>query len=835
LDFNLFTEDIADEQVTLFADVLLPVPIPGLFTYRVPAEWNDVIKPGSRAIVQFGKSRILTAVIARIHQTPPQKYNAKYLLELLDEYPSVTQKQLQMFNWVADYYLCCAGEVMNASLPSGLKITSKSHLQLNPEFDREEAITEKEKVLYEVIKVKGSLPYEDAEKITGQTAIHRIMKSLIQKKAILIFEEVKEKYKPKIQKRIRLNPVYAQSAKLEELFTLLEKSEKQTDILLKYLIHIPINQLYDRNSQGIEKSLITKSDASDASLKTLVKNGIFEEFDIIVSRFEDFNLPEDEKINLSEAQTQARNEILSQFEQKQVVLLHGVTGSGKTAVYMDLIQQVLASGSQVLYLLPEIALTTQIVGRLKKTFGDRMGIYHSKFSDNERVEVWRDVLQGKYSFVIGVRSAVMLPFDSLGLIIVDEEHETTYKQFDPAPRYNARDVAIVLAQLHGAKVLLGSATPSVESYTHALAGKYGLVKLMQRFGEAQLPEIQLVDLKTERKQRKMKNAFSSVLLEELTLNLQNKQQSILFQNRRGYAPYITCEECAHIPKCPNCDVSLTYHQYSQEIRCHYCGHHESSPRVCPACQSPKIKPVGVGTEKIEDDLTIFLPEANVQRMDLDTTRKKNAYQNIIAEFETGQTDILVGTQMISKGLDFDKVSLVGIFDADRSINFPDFRSHERTFQLLTQVSGRAGRRSQKGKVIIQTADPEQDLLKKIMAGDYEGFYKYEIEERFKFHYPPFVRMIKIVLKHKTEQLSKKAADAFALKLRQKFGEQMILGPQPPLVSRIRNYYIQEIVVKVSKDSALLKTVKNYIREEMINLETDKNFKQIQVFADVDPM
>ena len=580
---------------------------------------------------------------------------------------------------------------------------------------------------------------------------------------------------------------------------------------------------------------MTKSDISEGSLKTLVKNGIFEEFEIIVSRFEDFNLPDEEKIRLSAAQTQARDEIMSRFEEKQVVLLHGITGSGKTAVYIDLIQQALAGGSQVLYLLPEIALTTQIVGRLKKTFGDRMGIYHSRFSDNERVEVWRDILQGKYSFVIGVRSAVMLPFDSLGLIIVDEEHETTYKQFDPVPRYNARDVAIVLAHLHGAKVLLGSATPSVESYTHALSGKYGLVKLMQRFGEAQLPDIQLVDLIAERKQRKMKNAFSSVLMNELSLNLKKKEQSILFQNRRGYSPYITCEECAFIPKCPNCDVSLTYHQYNQEMRCHYCGYHETTPRLCPACQSPKIKPVGFGTEKIEDDLKLFLPDANVQRMDLDTTRKKNAYQNIIAGFEAGETDILVGTQMISKGLDFDKVSLVGIFDADRSINFPDFRSHERTFQLLTQVSGRAGRRTQPGKVIVQTADPEQELLKKIVAGDFEGFYKHELEERQKFQYPPFVRMIKIVFKHKTEETGKKAAAHLAQLLRQQFGEGMVLGPQAPLVSRIRNYYLQDIIIKIPKDSLLLKTVKNFIREQMILLESDKQFRPIQVFADVDPM
>ncbi|MBC8110874.1 MAG: primosomal protein N', partial [Verrucomicrobia bacterium] len=632
-------------------------------------------------------------------------------------------------------------------------------------------------------------------------------------------------------KKVRLNPELATAEQLEGLFKFVEKSENQTDILLKYLTQVPVIALPARNEQGLEKSILNKLVDSESSLKTLIKNGIFEEFEVIVSRFDDFLSLDDTQTQLSDIQTQARNDIISQFETKPVVLLHGVTGSGKTAIYVDLIQQVLASGSQVLYLLPEIALTTQIVGRLKKIFGDRMGIYHSKFSDNERVEVWRDVLQGKFPFVIGVRSAVMLPFDSLGLIIVDEEHETTYKQFDPAPRYNARDVAIVTANLHGGKVLLGSATPSVESYYHAQSGKYGFVRLTQRFGNAQLPEIELVNTREEKKRKTMKNAFSSVLLNHLSENLHKKQQSILFQNRRGYSPYLECDDCAFIPKCPNCDVSLTYHQYSQELRCHYCGHHESTPKLCPACCSPKIKPIGFGTEKLEDDLKMLLPEANIERMDMDTTRKKNAYEEIIKRFENEETQILIGTQMISKGLDFDKVSLVGIVDADRSIHFPDFRSHERTFQLLTQVSGRAGRRSEPGKVIIQTSEPMQDILQKILAYDYEGFYELEMAERQKFMYPPLVRMIKIVIKHKTEAVVKKAAEALGEKLRKTFAEEMILGPQAPLIGRIRDKYLQELQLKIPKDANLLKKVKDFVREAMIDLQTQKDFRQVQIYAD----
>ncbi|WP_439559564.1 replication restart helicase PriA, partial [Dyadobacter sp.] len=519
---------------------------------------------------------------------------------------------------------------------------------------------------------------------------------------------------------------------------------------------------------------------------------------------------------------------------KEVVLLHGITGSGKTEVYIDQIRQVLEGGSQVLFLLPEIALTTQIVVRLRKVFGDVMGIYHSKFSDNERVEVWKGILDGKFQFVVGVRSAIFLPFDNLGLIIVDEEHESSYKQHDPAPRYNARDVAVIMSYMHKGKTLLGSATPSLESYYHAKSGRYGLVEMKQRFGNAALPTFELIDIKKEKKSKKMKNEFSSVLIEQLQHNLNHKEQTILFQNRRGYSPYMQCEECNWISECANCDVSLTYHMKARELRCHYCGHKEEVPRTCPHCGSTKVRTMGYGTEKIEEEINLMFPGARVQRMDLDTTRAKNAYQQIIQEFEEGGIDILVGTQMVSKGLDFDNVSVVGIFDADRIIHFPEFRASERAFQMLTQVSGRAGRRADKpGKVLIQTANPAQKLLERIIENDYIGMYESEIIEREKYSYPPFTRLIKVTVKHVDEAVANKAAQVLAKKLIENLGLSRVLGPQPPLVERVRNQFLFDILIKLEREKINFKAAKSFIQEKVIDILTDKTLKSIQVVIDVD--
>jgi len=824
-----------EEETTLFADLILPVPIPSLFTYRVPREMSELIKVGARVIVQFGQKRVITAAVAHLHTNPPVKYQAKYILELLDEQPIITTHQLSLFNWVAEYYLCNIGEVLNVALPNGLKITSQSRIQFNPEFDYYELLTDLEHVVLDEIKKHQTLSYEEIERLVQKTNITSLIKSLVGKRAVILFEEVKEKYKPKVAKKVRLTSGFLSNDSLVELTNSLNKIPKQQEILIRYLSFIPVYNNPDLNQKGLDKSVFSQDDGvSDSALKTLIKKGVFEQFEVFMSRFDDLPVGNMAEIVLTETQKQASKEIHDLFAEKEVVLLHGITGSGKTEVYIELIKQALESGSQVLFLLPEIALTTQIVVRLRKVFGDTMGIYHSKFSDNERVEVWKGILDGKFQFVVGVRSSVFLPFDNLGLIIVDEEHETSYKQHDPAPRYNARDVAVIMAYMHKGKVLLGSATPSLESYYHAQSGRYGLVEMKERFGNAAMPTFQLIDTKKEKKQKQMKNEFSSVLLEHLQYNITNKEQTILFQNRRGYSPYMQCEECNWISECANCDVSLTYHMKVGELRCHYCGHKEEVPRTCPNCGSPKVKTMGYGTEKIEDELHLIFPEARVLRMDLDTTRAKNAYQQIIQEFETGGIDILVGTQMVSKGLDFENVSMVGIFDADRIIHFPEFRASERAFQMLTQVSGRAGRRADKpGRVLIQTANPGQKLLDRIVKGDYIGMYETEIAEREKFHYPPFTRLIKLTVKHLDSNTSKRAATLLAGKLTEHLGASRVLGPQPPLVERVRNQFLFDILIKLEREKINFKAAKSFIQEKVIDVLTDKTLKSVHIVIDVD--
>jgi primosomal protein N' (replication factor Y) len=824
-----------EEEVTRFADVILPVPIPKLFTYRIPRIMDDLIRVGARVIVQFGRNRVVTAIVGKIHKTPPEKYQAKYLLELLDNEPLVTATQLWLFGWIADYYLCNIGEVMNIALPSGLKVSSQSRIQPNPDFDRKEILSDDEQKFMGLLEEQVSVTYDDAAKIMTEVNVNAFIKSLIDKQAIILYEEVKEKYQPKRVKKIRLAPGFDNVEAVSKLIDDLTKSAKQQEIILEYLRHVPIQQLAHRNKEGISKSLFAKADTSDSSLKTLIKNGILEQNEIVVSRFDEEDSEDLKQIELTSIQQGASESIMEQFAEKDIVLLHGITGSGKTEVYVDIIHKVLDSGSQVLFLLPEIALTTQIVLRLKRIFGNKMGVYHSKFSDNERVEVWKGVVEGRYQFVVGVRSAVFLPMENLGLIIVDEEHETSYKQFDPAPRYHARDVAIMIALRQKAKVLLGSATPSMESYYMAQRGRYGLVELNQRYGNAQLPKIELVDLKKERKDKTMKNDFSSGLLNAISENINKKEQTIVFQNRRGYSPYMNCMECNWIGQCDQCAVSLTYHMGSRQLICHYCGYHEPEPRLCPVCNSPRLRTMGVGTEKIEDKLNEFFPQAKTLRMDLDTTRTKNAYQQLIGEFQKGKVDILVGTQMISKGLDFGKVSLVGIFDADRMIHFPDFRASERAFQMLTQVSGRAGRRDTPGRVLIQTASPEHPLLKMVIENDYHTFFETEIKERQRYNYPPFTRVIKITTKHTEKAVSLQAAEELARQLAQQMGSERVLGPERAMVERIRNKYLFEVWLKLEKDKLNIKAAKDLVKERAENLATDKRFKTVRVVINVDAL
>lgn len=822
---------------TLFAELLLPVPVPRLFTYRIPYNLNDHVRVGQRAIVQFGDRKVVTALIFKIHEDVPKDFEAKSILELLDDFPSVNEIQLKLFQWMADYYMCTLGEVMNAALPAGLKLSSESMVQIHPAFSLETStldFSEKEVMLLNRLG-QGTMTYTEISKFLGVKFIFSILKSLSGKEAIILFEEVKEKFKPRTEKRIRLSGNINSPGTLEEIFKTIASKPKQEAVLLKYLQEVPVLHAPAVNKTGISKKELLHGDVSESSLNTLIRGGILEEFETIVPRFGFTDPREAPVILLSEEQARTQYEIIKSFEQHTATLLHGVTGSGKTEIYINLIKKALESDTQVLYLLPEIALTTQIVQRLKKIFGASMGVYHSRFSDNERVEVWNGILVGKFKFVIGVRSSIFLPFDNLGLIIVDEEHDASYKQQEPAPRYQARDVAMIVAQLHHAKVLLGSATPSVETYFHAKQNRYGLVKLHKRFGEASLPEIVLANMAQERKMKTIKGEFSRLLLQRIEETLSRKEQVIVFQNRRGYSPMMSCEDCGWVPKCVNCAVSLTYHQYRHVLVCHYCGYKQTVPPNCPSCTSTRIKTVGYGTEKLEEELNVFFPDAKIQRMDLDTTRSKTGYETILAQFENGETDILVGTQMVTKGLDFNKVSLVGVFNADRMMHFPDFRSYERAYQLITQVSGRAGRRARQGQVVIQTSNPEHPVLNFILKNDYEAFYQREISDRHQHDYPPFTRLIEITIKHTDKKVCRDASQRLAVLLRQQLSSIKIMGPGEPMIAKIRNQYLMTILLKIFRGKSDLNQIKHYIQTSVNTLSTEKVFRNVRFVVDVDPV
>ncbi|WP_225307254.1 replication restart helicase PriA [Adhaeribacter soli] len=832
-------EELPADRLTLFVDVILPLPLPKLYTYRVPYEMNDQVFVGGRVIVQFGAKKVLSCIVAAVHEKPPAGYQAKYLMEVIDETPVVTPPQLRIFSWMAEYYMCTLGEVINAALPAALKLSSESRIQMHPAYRDEtnewRLSAQEEKILY-ALSQQPTLTFTEVGNLLQTSHFHKYIKSLLLKEIIIIFEEIAEKYSPKVVKKVRLNQeLLNEPEALEKLFDELASKPKQVDVLMYYLQKAPVHQDPNLNFKGLDKNLLTSNPRlSLSAINSLLKKGVLEQFEQIVSRF-----PVDDSVKqmafpLSEYQENARKQILDFFAEKDTVLLHGITGSGKTEVYIDLIKNALEGGGQVLYLLPEIALTAQIVGRLMKVFGDRLGVYHSKFSDNERVEVWNGVLSGRFQVVVGVRSSIFLPFHDLSLIIVDEEHESSYKQYDPAPRYNAREVALMLANFHGAKTLLGSATPSVESFYNAKNGRWGLVTMNKRFGTAVLPETELVDTRDEQKRKNMHSHFSAKLLEEIQERLKREEQVILFQNRRGYAPYINCNDCGWIPKCKSCAVSLSFHKFSHELRCHYCGFHERMPHSCIACGSTDLKTVGFGTEKIEDELKILLPEANIQRMDLDTTKNKNAFQQIISDFEANRTNVLVGTQMVTKGLDFENVSLVGIINADSIINYPDFRAHERAYSMFVQVSGRAGRKGKKGKVIIQTGNVAQPIFQKVMENDYQALYEMEIAERQLHGFPPFVRLIKITVKHLDEKACDEGALHLAGELKNRLAGPMVLGPETPYIFKIRNYFLNEIHIKLPRNHASGKETKQQIALAIEQIKQQPEFKNLRVVVDVDP-
>jgi len=825
-----FAQVAHTDRETLFVEVILPLAISKNYTYRVPYEMNAAVGIGKRAVVQFGKSKLYTAIIAGIGNHPPEKYEAKYLVEILDDKPVVTTEQLRFWYWLADYYMCNVGEVMNAALPSALKLASETKIMLNKEYEIDRtALHDKEFLIVEALDIQPELTVSDIVKLLGQKQVMPILKLLFEKNVIHISEEVSDRYKPRKRTFITLNTLYKDQENLKELFSMLEKkAPKQADAVLAYI-------KLSRHQKTISKNeLIEESGAGAASIKALIEKEVFIAEDKNVSRL--YYEQEEEAITgfkLSEQQQTALDDVSSQFAEKDVVLLHGVTSSGKTQIYIRLIEEMINSGRQVLYLLPEIALTTHIIERLRIYFGANIGVYHSRFNDNERVEVWQKVLNNEYKVVLGARSSVFLPFNDLGLIIVDEEHETSYKQFDPAPRYNARDAAIFLANMHGGKVLLGSATPSFESYYNARTHKYGLTELSERYGGVELPLVQVVSIAMETKQKTMQSHFTGVLIADIQQALENKEQVILFQNRRGYAPVMMCRICAYTPKCINCDVSLTYHKSSGKLHCHYCGYKEDSPVICPACGSTHLEYKGFGTEKIEDELSLILTDARITRMDLDTTRSRNSLQTILNNLEEKKIDILVGTQMVAKGLDFADVTLIGIINADSLLKFPDYRANERSFQMLAQVSGRAGRRGKQGKVVIQTYDPGHRVIKQVIENDYKDLYFTEMTERKSFKYPPFYRLINLDIKHKNPEILYNQAEYLATELRKHFGDRVI-GPETPLVGRIRNYYIKSILLKFEKDVISINKAKAIIRDTITQFQTTKLSKGSIVQPDVDP-
>tara|TARA_R110002049_G_scaffold94037_1_gene231972 strand:- start:6481 stop:8922 length:2442 start_codon:yes stop_codon:yes gene_type:complete len=809
-----------------FIDIILPIPIQKTFTYSVTEDEANFLQKGMRVAVSFGKSKMYTGLVFNIHNNAPTLYEAKEIHQILDETPLVNVKQLQHWQWIANYYMCSLGDVYRASLPSAFLLESETIIFKNDAFTDDSILADDEFLIFEALQHQSQLTIHQVVTILGKKKVMPIVNELIKKSAIYIKEEIYEQYKPKLVKYVRLQAKYNTDAALNSLLEELSRAKKQRDAVLTFF------QLLTTKKPIKAKDLEEKANVSSTILKSLVDKDIFEFYHIQIDRVQYKGDTNDLKV-LNEFQEKALSEIKETFKEKDVTLLHGITSSGKTEVYTKLIQEVLDQGKQVLFLLPEIALTTQIITRLQFYFGEQISVFHSKYTINERVEVWNNVLNDKPKarIILGARSSVFLPFSNLGLIVVDEEHETSYKQFEPSPRYNARDCAIVLAKIHKAKILLGSATPSLETYFNAQQNKYGFVELNRRHGNVQLPKIELINVKEKHKKKEMSGHFSDRLLKLIQEALDEKEQVILFQNRRGFSPVVECKTCGVSPECPNCDVTLTYHKFKHELRCHYCNYQRAMPNSCGACGSNTLDTKGFGTEQIELELKALFPDFKIGRMDLDTTRGKNGYQKIIGAFEAKEIDVLVGTQMLSKGLDFENVSLVGILNADTMLNFPDFRAHERGYDMMVQVSGRAGRSKKQGNVAIQTYNPYHQILQQVSTTNYTEMYKEQMQERWQYKYPPYYRVIKITLKHKDYTKVDTGVNWLFKALHSSFGEN-VLGPTAPAVSRIRNQYIKNIVIKIPPKQNLANT-KNQITKIRNTFEAVKDFRPIRFIIDVD--
>jgi primosomal protein N' (replication factor Y) len=812
-----------------FIDVIIPIPLQKLFTYSITASEAVFLKPGMRVAVPFGKSKIYTGIVFKIHNDTPTAYDAKDIHQILDDTPIVNETQLQLWQWISSYYMCTLGDVMRAALPSAFILESETVITKNTIKTIDESIlADDEFLVYEALQHQSSLKIHDISNILDKKNVLPVIKRLIEKEAISVEEEVYEKYKPKLVRYVKLHSNFSSEKALQNLLEELGRAHKQKEVILSLF------SISAKTKKPVKVSdLSNESGASSTIIKTLIDKEILEEYYIQTDRVQYSGDDNEDSKNLNEHQQVALSEIKDTYTNHNVTLLHGVTSSGKTEIYVKLIEDALNNNKQVLYLLPEIALTTQLVSRLQNYFGEQVAVFHSKYSSHERVEVWNHVLNNsaKAQIVLGARSSIFLPYTNLGLIIVDEEHEQSFKQFDPAPRYHARDTAVVLANMHKAKTLLGSATPSLESYFNAKQNKYGFVELMHRFNDVLMPDIELVDIKDKLKKKRMKGHFSDRLIEEMTETLKDGHQIILFQNRRGFSPIIECNTCGHSPQCPNCDVSLTYHQYRNQLRCHYCGYNMAMLQDCGACGSQDLDNKGFGTEQIEEEVKVLFPDYKVARMDLDTTRGKYGYEKIITALEQQEIDILVGTQMLTKGLDFRNVKLVGIMNADNMLNFPDFRAHERSFQLMLQVSGRAGRTEERGKVLIQTYNPHHNILQQVSANNYIDMFNEQMNDRYNFKYPPVYKQIKITLKHKDYNRVETASIWYAKSLRQVF-DTNVLGPESPPIARIRNQFHKNILVKIPKQQSLSKTKEAIIKINNSFLSI-KDFRSVRVILNVD--
>lgn len=812
-----------------FVEVVLPLSLAKTFTYRVSEAEFHFIKKGMRVAVPFGKNKIYTALVIDAHENAPTLYEAKEIHQILDEKPIATEIQIKHWLWVANYYMCGIGDVYRGAFPTGLLLESETIVSHKPgTVVNDSELSDDEFLIYEALHHQSSLKVEEIASILNKKNIFPILQKLMAKDIIVLEEEIKESYKPKLVRYVKLHSKYESDQGLNELLEVLKNANKQKEIVLAYF------QIIASEKKPLTvKKLIEVSDATSTVVKALIEKEIFEEYYLQQDRVSFNGEATDKQLQLSEAQETAFTSIKNNFSEKEVCLLHGVTSSGKTEIYIKLIEEYLLTGKQVLYLLPEIALTTQLVSRLRLHFGDKVAVFHSKYSNNERVEVWKQTLENadKAQIVIGARSALFLPFANLGLLIVDEEHEQTFKQTDPAPRYHARDAAIVLANFHNAKVLLGSATPSIETYFNTQSEKYGLVTITERYNNVRMPEIVLVDLKDKHFRKRMTGHFSDLLIEEIAEALSLGEQVILFQNRRGYSPIIECLTCGHVPHCQQCDVSLTFHKHKNQLRCHYCGYSIAKPTHCHSCSSIDLTTKGFGTEQIEQELVSLFPKAKTGRMDQDTTRGKFGFEKIIDSFKNREIDILVGTQMLAKGLDFDNVSLVGIMNADNMLHHPDFRAFERSFQMMTQVAGRAGRSEKQGKVIIQTYNPNHNTIQQVTTHNYIGMYKEQLYDRQIYKYPPYFRIIKLTLKHRDFDKLKEGSMWLYQVLSQNLN-MPVLGPEEPAISRIRNEYIRTILIKIPQNLPLGGTKKT-IQKMLNSFEAVAQYRAIKVIANVD--